>query len=371
MNLLKIAAFCGLFGGSLLAQELYDLVSEYRKNGLVNVKAALEKQLLTREYWDSVVANRDVRLGYFESVKYVFVASKEGENLALFEVKGENLVQLKSTAAIFGDNKGDKRIEGDLATPIGVYDLTQRLSNPDQYYGPLAFVTSYPNLLDRLGKKTGGGIWIHGLPLNGDRSDKNTRGCIALENPTLLQVDKAINHKEAVLITTNQRLPEVQKGAIAGILQALFVWRDAWINNDLELYLSFYSDRFVRFDGMKIDEFRDYKKRVFAKEEAKSIAFSNINIVPYPNDGELGADESGGNAAAKNGVAGAATVATTAAGAAKSGGALGRESFPSNAALFRVTFLEDYKADSGYKFKGVKELYVLVNGGKVSIVVEK
>lgn len=307
--------------------KVYDIVDEYRKGGLVGIKSMLEKYLIDKSYWDNIVANKDVRFGYYESVKYIFLASKEDANLELFEVDGSKLSKISNVNAIFGGNKGDKFTEGDLATPIGVYDLTKKMQNLDQYYGPLAFVTSYPNLYDRLNKKTGYGIWIHGLPLNGDRSEKNTKGCIAIENSILLQYDKTINHKDSILITSTQKIKETQKNTIATILQSLFVWRDAWINNDLDLYLSFYDDSFMRFDGMKINEFKSFKKRIFAKEETKNIDFININIAPYPND--------------------------------------------KNNEVFRITFLEDYKADSGYKFKGIKELYVIIKNNKMSIMIEK
>lgn len=308
-------------------REMYDIISKYRNEGLNNIKATLESYLIDKKYWDIVVESKDTKYGYYESIKYVFMASKEDNNLLLFEIQNNKLSQIGNSNAIFGANKGDKLKEGDLATPIGVYDLTKKLQNLDQYYGPLAFVTSYPNLYDKLNKKTGYGIWIHGLPLNGDRSEQNTKGCIAIENNILLQYEKVIDYKDSVLITSNKPIKEVSKDTFANILQSLFVWRDAWINNDLNLYLSFYDESFIRFDGMKINEFKAFKKRIFDKDEKKNITFTNINIIPYPNND-------------------------------------GKE-------IFRITFLEDYRADSGYTFRGIKELYITIKDKKISIIVEK
>ncbi len=308
--------------------QIYDIVSEYRNEGINSVKPTLEKYLINKKYWDSVVASKDTRYGYYESIKYIFMASKENNNLLLFELDSNKISQIGNSSAIFGANKGDKIKEGDLATPIGVYDLTKKLQNLDQYYGPLAFVTSYPNLYDKLNRKTGYGIWIHGFPLNGDRSEQNTKGCIAIENNILLQYEKIINYKDSILITSSKPIEETPKEIFANILQSLFIWRDAWINNDLNLYLSFYDETFTRFDGMKINEFKDFKKRVFNKDERKSIEFKNINIVPYPNT--------------------------------------------QNKKIFRITFLEDYRSDSGYTFLGTKELYItLSEDNKIKIIVEK
>ena len=324
---MKKLVFLGLiFCVNLGANDIYNLVDEYRKGGIANIKSTLEKYFLDKNYWSNYLAKKDTSFGYFENMNFIFVASKKSQNLALYEIKGNTINLLNKTSAIFGSNKSDKVVQGDLATPIGVYDLTEKLKNLDQYYGPLAFATSYPNLYDRLQKKTGSGIWIHGLPLNGDR-DKFTKGCIAIDNKTLLGYESAIDYKKAILITYPNEVKEASKDALAVILQGLFVWRDAWVKNDLEAYLSFYDENFTRFDGMKIAQFRDFKKSVFAKNESKTIDFSDINIAPYPN--ESGLD------------------------------------------LYRVRFLEDYKAKGGYKFNGIKELYVVVNADKMRIVVEK
>lgn len=317
-------AFCA--NQSTNQNELYNLVNEYRKGGITSIKSALEKYLLDKNYWSNYLAKKDTRFGYFENMNFIFVASKSKANLALYKIDGNTINLLNQTSAIFGSNGNDKMVEGDLATPIGAYDLTAKLKNLDQYYGPLAFVTAYPNLYDRLQKKTGYGIWIHGLPLNGER-DKDTKGCIAIDNATLSRYEKEIDYKKTILITYPNEVKEVSKDALATILQGIFVWRDAWINNDLDLYLSFYDNNFVRFDGMKIAQFRDYKKRVFAKDESKTIDFSNINIAPYPNLNGLD--------------------------------------------LYRVRFLEDYKAKGGYKFNGIKELYVVVSANKMRIMVER
>ena len=324
---MKKLVFFVVFGIlSLWANDIYNLVDEYRKNGVSGVKSELEKYLLDKSYWSNYLAKIDTRFGYFESVDFIFIASKQKQSLALYKLESQKATLLNNTSAIFGSNKNDKSIQGDLATPIGVYDLTQKLKNLDQYYGPLAFATSYPNLYDRLQKKTGYGIWIHGLPLNGSRDD-NTKGCIAIDNATLQQYEKDIDYSKTILITYPNEVKEASKEALATILHGLFVWRDAWINNDLDLYLGFYSDKFMRFDGMRISQFRDFKKRIFAKEESKSIEFRDINIAIYPNTSGLD--------------------------------------------LYRVRFFEDYKVQNGYKFSGTKELYVLVESGKMKIIVEK
>ncbi|MDU9799846.1 cell shape-determining L,D-carboxypeptidase Csd6, partial [Helicobacter pylori] len=85
------------------------------------------------------------------------------------------------------------------------------------------------------------------------------------------------------------------------------------------------------YDGMKFNAFKEYKKRVFAKNEKKNIAFSSINVIPYPNS--------------------------------------------QNKRLFYVAFDQDYKAYQqnklSYSSNSQKELYVEIENNQVSIIMEK
>lgn len=85
-----------------------------------------------------------------------------------------------------------------------MYRITQKLERLDQYYGVLAFVTNYPNLYDTL-KNAPHGIWCI-MPLNGDRNELNTKGCIAIENPLLSSYDKVLKGEKAFLITYERQV---------------------------------------------------------------------------------------------------------------------------------------------------------------------
>ncbi|MGP1579561.1 MAG: L,D-transpeptidase family protein [Wolinella sp.] len=314
-----------LMSGLLWASEI-NYVKIYREGGIKALEAKLEEELVSREYWLKTLKNMDIRYGYYEGAKYLFIADKAASELTLYEITEKELVRIKHTKALMGSAPGDKRVEGDLKTPIGVYDLTNKLTKLDQFYGPLAFVTSYPNLYDVLQKKSGSGIWIHGLPLNGDR-EINTRGCIAIDNQLLKAIADSINHKESLLITGDGNLSTTSAQELSILLSDLFKWRNAWTNSALEEYLGFYDEEdFLRFDGMKFKAFKDYKQRIFSKNERKSITLEKINISPYPNErGER---------------------------------------------FFRIIFYEIYSAPS-YSFSGNKELYVKLVDDKMKIVTER
>jgi murein L,D-transpeptidase YafK len=119
------------------------------------------------------------------------------------------------------------------------------------------------------------------LPINQERDDF-TKGCIAIDNKNIECLDKNIEIEKTAIITYPSKPKKTTKDELSTILSQLYDWRYAWLYNDLEKYLSYYSDDFVRFDGMRIDAFKSYKRRVFNKDERKIIRFSDINVIAYP-----------------------------------------------------------------------------------------
>ena len=301
-----------------------DLVDLYRNEGLDAVKRELEKELLKKEYWQNYLANKNVEYGYYESKKYLIIAQKKTKELKVFKVEKDDYNLLLEDDIIVGEKEGDKQVEGDLKTPEGAYLLTKKLTKLDQFYGPLALVTSYPNTFDKALNKNGHGIWIHGMPLNQER-EKYTQGCIALDNAQLEKIDETISHEKSILLISNEDLKKANKEEISTILAAIYKWRDAWKKSDLEEYLNFYDESFKNDRGMSFEKFSKYKKRIFDKKEEKKIIFSNINIAPYPNS--------------------------------------------LNKQMYKVIMDEDYQTKY-YTFVGKKELYIELKDDKVKILSE-
>lgn len=316
---------------SALDIKLYDVVNDYRKNGIQSTQKIFENLFTQEGYWLEDLQNKDTDFGYYETVRYLFVSDKSIPKLWLYKIDNFHLTQLYEVDSIVGIGSGSKKTEGDKVTPIGVYSFVDKFVKLDQYYGPMAFATNYPNLYDRILKRTGSGIWIHGKPLNGDRKELNTKGCIAVENNFIKNFDKNIDYSKTLLISYEKELPKTSKEDLAKILAILFSWRNSWIHNDIDVYLGFYSSDFRRADGMGFKAFSDYKKRVFKKNEKKSIEISEINLSPYPNsDGKK---------------------------------------------IFRLSFLQKYDAFKGsmrtYGSKDYKELYIEIKDNKALIIIEK
>lgn len=301
-----------------------DLVTIYKTKGLSAVEEILEMELAKKSYWNNYLQDKNVDYGYYESKEFLIITQKENKELLVYKIDNNNYNLLLKDSVIVGEKEGDKFIEGDLKTPEGVYDFTKKITKLDPFYGPLALVTNYPNTFDKVLNKKGHGIWIHGMPLNQDREDF-TKGCIALDNPKLKELDSSINYEKSVLLISNDELRKASKEEISTILAGIYKWKNAWKKSDINSYLEFYSDSFKRKDGMSITNFKKYKTRIFSKKEKKSIKFTNINVVPYPNS--------------------------------------------LNKQMFKVVLDEDYKTKY-YSFVGKKELYIELKNNKIQILAE-
>ena len=311
----------------LLVTSLYsqDLVTLYRTQGMEDVIRKLDRTLTDIIYWQNELTNKDLRFGYFESIDSLLQCNKERSELVFLkrEEEGEFVLE-KSFNAYTGKLNGDKRREGDLKTPVGVYRLTKRLNQLDPFYGPLAFVTSYPNFYDRIQGKNGSGIWIHGLPDNAER-EPYTRGCIAIENSDIIAMSEKLSLENSVIVIESKEQESVELDTFALLLAELYHWRYAWLYNDLTTYLDFYADDFQRHDGMHKKRFADYKRQVFAYNDKKQIHFKDLNIIPYPSTHE---------------------------------------------SLFLIWFEETYFSKR-INFQGEKSLIVRVDNGEMKIVAEK
>ncbi|WP_345991909.1 L,D-transpeptidase family protein [Sulfurimonas sp. HSL-1716] len=261
-----------------------DILTQYRLNGIDGIEQRLDQELSEKSYWDKVLSHADTKYGYFEADMDILTCNKKESSLELHVMdKNNTFHEINNYSAFTGKYSGDKMKEGDLRTPVGIYTIVKKIDKIDSFYGPLALVTSYPNLYDRYNNKDGHGIWIHGLPINKER-DEFTKGCIAIGNDDIVCLDRKINYDKTLLIINDTNIKTYpSKDDLSVILANLYKWRYSWIYNDLKTYLSFYDESFKRFDGMQINDFKKYKTRIFNKNEKKSIVFTNISVIPYPN----------------------------------------------------------------------------------------
>ena len=132
----------------------------------------------------------------------MIAVDKSRQQLYLIERQGP-LGPAKLYACTTGQVIGDKRVEGDLKTPEGVYFVVQRIGSGLDFvkYGNEAYTLNYPNPVDRLRRKTGYGIWIHGrgegiYPLQ-------TQGCVAMNNNDIALLGKLLVPGTPVALTSS------------------------------------------------------------------------------------------------------------------------------------------------------------------------
>ncbi|HEC1877571.1 TPA: murein L,D-transpeptidase [Campylobacter jejuni] len=306
-----------------------DLVKIYLNQGLDAVGVAIEKELTQKDFWLSEIGDKNISLGYYDDNVAIVLTNKTDKILRVYSYEDGKIRKDFEQKEIITGLMGDKKIEGDLKTPVGFYELGRKFNPGDPYYGPFAFATTYPNLLDKVQGKTGGGIWIHGYPLDGSRLDEfKTRGCIALFNNNLEKFAQVVQDKKVFVMTEEKEKIRAKKDQIASLLADLFTWKLAWTNSDTNTYLGFYDEQeFKRFDKMKFEQFASMKKSIFSRKEDKKIKFSDINISPYPN--------------------------------------------LENETMYRISFYEDYYTKN-YQFRGDKILYVKIDSkGKMKILAEQ
>jgi murein L,D-transpeptidase YafK len=87
-----------------------------------------------------------------------------------------------------------------------------------------------------------------------------------------------IEDKNATSTCTDKNL--ISKQELTVILADLYAWRYSWLYNDFAGYIKFYDTGFQRFDGMNLEQFKQYKQRIFGKKESKQIIMKNISITP-------------------------------------------------------------------------------------------
>ncbi|MCD6433954.1 MAG: L,D-transpeptidase family protein, partial [Sulfurimonas sp.] len=215
--------FLVLISLSLCANEA---LTNYRISGIAEIEKQMDLRLTKKEYWSEYLKNIDTSFGYIESYSSLLTCDKRNSTLQLYKQDENSTFRFKKEYNAFtGKREGDKIEEGDLKTPVGIYRITKKIKKLDSFYGPLAFVTSYPNSYDKFRGKNGHGIWIHGLPTKQIR-DEYTKGCIAINNSNIECLDKKINIEETLLIINEKEiLKNTSKNILSSILSQLYLWR--------------------------------------------------------------------------------------------------------------------------------------------------
>lgn len=214
----------------------------------------------------------------FQEASYAILVEKQTQTLFLYGLLDGNVELIKRFPCSTGENSGDKKETGDRKTPEGIYFFTQTFEDEElnPRYGVKAFVLNYPNFFDRLQKKDGRGIWLHGTdkPL----VPHDSKGCIALNNQDILELARYISLYRTPIVVSEkiETLPvEEIKRKERQLKHFVEQWLNSWKNKELLNYMSCYAKDF-QSKGMNWGQWKTYKDRLNKRNKQIDVTISGM-----------------------------------------------------------------------------------------------
>lgn len=223
---------------------------------------------------------------------HVLIAEKSTHKLHVFRNNDGKPEHVKTYLVATGKKAGDKIFQGDHRTPEGVYYLTEfltheglvtRLGKRGEIYGVGAFVLNYPNPIDNLENKTGGGIWLHSTN-DETRIDKglDSRGCVVSGNTDLIEISKYIElNKTPIVVVHNLKYLSKETWQVRRdkIKNTLDQWLSSWQQENIENYISHYHPKFRNNKLAGLTALKAYKKAIFNGAGVPKIELEDVTIL--------------------------------------------------------------------------------------------
>lgn len=223
----------------------------------------------------------------------LWVELKRGRLHLMEQQEDGGLLTRKIIPVSIGKNGYGKEVEGDKLTPIGVYRLTSFLADNtlDDFYGNGAYPLNYPNVHDRLLKRTGHGIWLHGLPKGKDeRPLLDSDGCVVVDNATLNELADFVRTGATYIVLSEDDIEWAPTESMQQRQQVLFDtfehWRKDWESKNNLAYLSYYADSFSDLTQDKA-QWSSYKSRVNNGKKFIKVETSKLSFIADPRDPAL------------------------------------------------------------------------------------
>jgi murein L,D-transpeptidase YafK len=184
------------------------------------------------------------------STRHVMAVDASRARLYVFENGVHGMKLVADHYVSLGRFGTDKKEQGDQRTPLGAYFITSRLEGRQlkDFYGPGALPLNYPNEYDRRRGKTGGGIWLHGVPpQNFARTPQSTDGCVVLSNDDLLPLLRTVLPRRTPVVIApklewvNPSSLDRERTTARTLVEQ---WRQARSGNNLQKLAAFYSPQF-------------------------------------------------------------------------------------------------------------------------------
>ena len=224
-----------------------------------------------------------------DSVSDVLIADTKAATLHRFGRSESGIVIIEQRYMSIGQKGVGKERAWDRKTPLGVYFITEQLDTRDldAKYGVAAYPLDYPNAWDTHQRRTGDGIWLHGVDENGEkRPPRDTDGCLALPNEELLSLGPTLHPLITPVIVARELIwstPDELEIRRMELRKVLEMWRQSLEESDLTTYLALYSDEF-RYRGMDKATWSSYRQGVFDEREIESVKLDDVLLVADPEE---------------------------------------------------------------------------------------
>lgn len=218
---------------------------------------------------------------------HVMVVDTDKSRLYLYKNEHGTLSYVADYYITVGKNGVEKQAEGDKRTPIGVYFVGQKLTQPlADIYGDAAFPLNYPNEWDRQHGKKGSGIWLHGTPSNTySRPPRASDGCVVLTNEDIKTLSPILQSgKTPVIIANNLKWLDADNSSKEklALKETIDRWLSDWKSQDTDKYLSHYSHDFSS-NGIDYKQWANHKINVQASKPNVEISLSALSMFAYPD----------------------------------------------------------------------------------------
>lgn len=232
-----------------------------------------------RGSWQTVIEEQST------TPERLIAVDKSRQQLSLFERRSP-LKLTKLLTCSTGQLTGDKELEGDLKTPEGIYFVVQRIGSGLEFlkYGNEAYTLNYPNPVDKLRKKTGYGIWIHGRgePL----TPLQTQGCVALNNDDLASIGGLLVPGTPVALTESF-IQSQERGskdaAVASLLEKrVQAWAKSWGQRSTAMFDFYDKEAYGLAQGEPFSRFQTQKERLFKQLPWIDNSIRDIRVLQGP-----------------------------------------------------------------------------------------
>ncbi len=227
-----------------------------------------------------------------EDVPYAFLVELSKSRLYLIKNNNGMPEVISDYYVSIGKAGFNKKVSGDNKTPIGIYKITSYLIDEDlpELYGDGAYPLNYPNVWDKKNKKTGYGIWIHGVPRDVySRPPLTSEGCVVTSNHTLKKLKKytELGKTPVILVKNIDWIKRAEwhqnRNNTNRIIQS---WKTTWESLDPHDFISQHSIDFEskrhNFEDRVAHILRIIKSKTYIK-----IKIQNLNLFYYPENKDL------------------------------------------------------------------------------------